>query len=346
MWSILINGNIKTMKKLYLILILLVFCFVLVIVMDKVFVLFSPVRIVNVSPSDGASDVLLDSSLVINFNKPIKRQEIQPFISPKMHGEWRFEDPLIKNHLFKTLVFVPAVKFEPGTQYQVKIENIKGFGFEKSNSFQFTFKTYSEPQDEASDPEKITMLEIPLDWQDYALSCEAASLKMALSGKGIFVSETEIMEKIGYDLGSRKGNVWGDAYERYVGDIDGKMCKTGYGVYWDPVAKAAQNWREAEAFSGWSIQDLTKEVEAGNPVIVWGALPKDTLTDCSWYTSEGKYILAYKETHVRLLIGFIGPKENPSKIILNDPLSGRLYWSASYFLENWKVFDYSGVVIR
>lgn len=344
----------KTPLNLIL-LIFFVFCFVfsiLVIALDKVFVLFSPPRVVNISPSGGALDVPLNSTLVISFDKPVKRQEIQPLISPQVHGEWRFENPLIENHLFKTLVFIPAIEFEPGTQYRVKIENIKGFGFEKSSSFQFTFKTYSEPQDEVSEPEttktkpKVTILEIPLDWQDYALSCEAACLKMALTGKGVFISEDEIMEKIGYDLDSRRENIWGDPYEKYVGDIDGKMCKTGYGVYWWPVAKAGQNWRETEAFSGWEIKDLTREIEAGNPIIVWGVLPVDTLTDCSWYTSEGKYVLAFKETHVRLVIGFIGPENNPSKIILNDPLSGRLYWLTDYFLENWKVFNNSGVLIR
>lgn len=348
------------MRKLSLLIFFLLFCFsfsILVLALDKVFVLFFPPRIVSISPSDGALDIPLNSSLIINFDKPVKRQEIQATISPEAYGEWRFENPVIKRHLFRTLVFVPAIEFEPDTQYQVKIENIKGFGFKKSNSFQFTFRTqpsslsFSEIEDKKNQAEtkpelEVTILETSLDWQDYALSCEAACLKMALAKKGVFVSETEIMEKIGYDLTPHKGNVWGDPYEKYVGDIDGKMCKTGYGVYWDPVAKAAQNWREAEAFSGRNVQDLTREIKAGNPIIVWGVLPVGTLTDCSWYTSEGKYVLAFKETHVRLLIGFIGPKENPSKIILNDPLSGRLYWPVSYFLENWKVFDYSGVVIR
>ncbi len=43
-------------------------------------------------------------------------------------------------------------------------------------------------------------------------------------------------------------------------------------------------------------------------------MPTGVLTDCSWYTAEGKYIKAFKKMHVRLVIGFIGQPENPSKL--------------------------------
>lgn len=346
-----------------------IFCLLLsvfIVIFNTIFVLISPPKVVSFSPESEAQSISLDSLIKIDFDKPLKRREIQHSILPEAQGEWRFEAPLIKNHLFKTLVFTPAIKFKPNTQYQIKLDNIKGFGLEKSNSFGFTFKTLSLPKIPVSESEdkknlavevppklnlaetkpEITMLKISLDWQNHSLSCEAASLKMALTGKGTFISEEEITEKIGYDLTPRKRDVWGDPYKIYVGDINGKMCQTGYGVYWEPVAKVAQEFRSAEAFSNWKIEDLTREIKSDNPVIVWGVLPVESLTDCSWYTSGGKYIKAFKETHVRLAIGFIGPPENPSKIILNDPLAGRLYWRTTYFLKNWEAFGYSGVVIR
>ncbi len=365
----------KIDRYLICFLIFSVFCIIFTIflvALDKIFVLTSPPMVINFYPEEGKTNVLLDSFLVINFDKPIKRKEIQHLISPEVHGEWKFKDALIKNHLFKTLIFAPAVELKPDVQYEVKLENIRGFGLKKSNSFQFTFKTIPDPEAISAEAEtgsngkqieynnfseektaktetepELTMIRISLDWQDRNLSCEAASLKMALAGKGIFVSETEIMDKIGYDLTPRKENIWGDPYQKYVGDIDGKMCLSGYGVYWEPVAKAAQTWRkDTGAFSGWGIKDLTREIKTGNPVVFWGVLPTGNLTDCSWYTLEGKYILAFKQTHVRTVIGFIGPEDNPSKIIINDPLSGRLYWATDYFLKNWKVFNYSGVVVK
>lgn len=313
-----------------------------------------PPQVVSSTPS--GEDVDLKSSLVIKFDKPVERRELQHSIIPEAYGEWRFEDSLIENHLFRTLVFDPAIDFKPDTQYQVRLENISSpLGLGLSNEFLFEFKTCEVVYDNYKENEKdlkpsegpeVTLLDIPLDWQDYPLSCEAASLKMALTFKGLNVSEDEIMEKIGYDLTSRKDGVWGDPYQTYVGDIKGEICETGYGVYWGPVAEAASNWREAEAFSGWELEDLIEELQLGNPVVFWGTLPKDVLNDCSWSTSEGRYVKAFKETHVRLIVGFIGESDNPSKIIINDPLSGRLYWSTSYFLTNWGAFDYSGVAIR
>ena len=169
---------------------------------------------------------------------------------------------------------------------------------------------------------------------------------MALRGKGVIVSEKEILEKFGADLSPRKNNIWGDPQESFVGDVDGKMCRTGYGIYWEAVARASRNWRESESFSNWKIEDLTREIKKGTPVIIWGVLPVTYLTDCSWRTMSGKYVLAFKQTHVRLAVGFMGEESSPSRIIINDPLSGRLFWPASYFLENWKTFGFSGVVIR
>lgn len=299
-----------------------------------------------------------DAVLTVEFSKPIKRQRLQPAIIPLAHGEWQFTNPLVANHLYRTLVFVPALDLEPGTEYQVQLkEVISSLATSLSTDYSFSFMTEPSVQEKGmarswsesfSLPlaSEITLMDIPLDWQDKKLSCEAASLKMALGYKKVFVSENDIMAKIGCDLTPHQNNIWGDPNRSYVGDIDGKICVTGYGVHWQPVAKAASYWREVEAFSNWDLQDLTKELEAGNPVVFWGTMPVETLTDCSWHTAQGEYIKTYQETHVRLAVGFIGSAADPKKIIINDPLSGKLYWPTSYFLTNWGAFDYSGVAIR
>lgn len=192
----------------------------------------------------------------------------------------------------------------------------------------------------------LNIIKVSFHWQESPLSCEAASLKMALSAKGLNVSENDIMQKIGYDTTPHIGNQWGNPNIAFVGNINGNMCTTGYGVYWGPVARAANYWRPAEDFSGWSIQQLTAEINLGNPVMFWGVLPTGKLVDCSWYTQTGEYIRAFQEDHVRLVVGFIGSADNPSKIIIKDPLSGDLYWSTSQFLTNWNIYGNSGVVIR
>jgi uncharacterized protein YvpB len=339
-----------------------------------VYLFVLPPQVINHYPLNKADNVDRNSSLVIELNKPLRRKEVNFSISPKAYGQWDFEDSLIENHLFKTLIFTPAIDFEPNTQYEIKIENINNIlGVGLSNNFYYSFKTKpaslskisqngfekdNNDQVEASfakqDGEELkkepkpdlTILDIDLDWQDYKLSCEAASLKMALNWKGVYVTEEQIMNKIGFDTTPHEDNIWGDPFKSYVGDINGKMCDTGYGVHWEPVARAANVWCEAEAFSNQNLEYIINELKLGNPIIFWGVIPKENIHEYSWYTPGGKLVRVFKETHVRLIIGFIGDYKNPSKIIINDPLSGRIYWNTFEFLDNWEKFNYSGVAIR
>ena len=168
---------------------------------------------------------------------------------------------------------------------------------------------------------------------------------MALAGKGVLVSETDIMNIVGYDPTPHAGDTWGDPYLAYVGDIDGSQNTTGYGVYWDPIAKAAKNWRgSSKAFTGWSVTQLTNELAAGNPVVVWGILGNGYQDN--WRTPEGKEIYAWKGEHARTAIGYVGSKDNPAQIILNDPVAGQVYWSRARFEQDWGVFGNAGVVVR
>lgn len=322
-----------------------------------------PPRVSSATPINGSADIDPGSSIVINFDKPVKREQLEHFIAPNVYGEWKFENPLLPNHLYRTLTFTPVFTLKPDTRYTVRLKNIENaVGTGIINDITMSFRTSSNPVKEFTVDEikpnmlalavsnlpepMMTILAVPMHFQDYALSCEAAALKMALNFRGHIISEDDIMNKIGYDLTSRKNNIWGDPNKAFVGDIDGISCRTGYGVYWDAVRTAAKTWNNAESFSNWNLADLTKELRAGNPVLVWGTLPVSKPTDCSWTTPEGKYIKAFKEAHVRVAIGYVGSAANPEKIILNDSLSGTIYWTADEFMKNWKNFDYSGVVIR
>ena len=85
---------------------------------------------------------------------------------------------------------------------------------------------------------------------------------MALNYRGAIVSETDIMNIVGYDPTIRNGNVWGDPYTAFVGDINGRQDTTGYGVYWDPIARAARTWRNATAFTGWTSGQAAEQLAA------------------------------------------------------------------------------------
>ncbi|MFH1575890.1 MAG: Ig-like domain-containing protein, partial [Candidatus Nealsonbacteria bacterium] len=235
------------MKWLSKIFILSVVCLLLSFLLagaDMVFSIIFPPKIINLFPENAAQNVATDSRIIINFNKPINEQALEYSILPQAYGEWKFENPLIKNQLFKTLIFEPAANLNENTTYEIKIEDIKGFGNTKNNSFSFNFKTIDNQnqaqvlviKDEATSTQpEITLIKTIFNFQKYSLSCEVASLKMALSAKGINVSEDQIMTKIGYDPTPHENGVWGDPNVAFVGDIDGKICDTGYGVHWGPL---------------------------------------------------------------------------------------------------------------
>lgn len=289
-------------------------------------------------PKKGATGIGRRSGIKIYFNQPInKTSAVKHFrIYPKIRGNLKFSSDSKKGIYFMT--FIPKKGFSYQKKYKVRIlPRVKSLYNTYSTVTHYTF---------FSTQNKTKILNVHLDFQDYPLSCEAAALKMALNYKKKYVSEKRILKYIKFDNSYRRGRVWGDAYSVFVGSLMGRQNTTGYGVYWKPIGKAAKVWRpKSKAFSNWKISDLTKEVNKGNPVVVWGVCGRSPRRD-AWLTRNGKYIPAWKGEHARVVIGFVGPLKNPKKIILNDPYFGKLYWTTGEFLNNWKKFKNSGVVIR
>jgi uncharacterized protein YvpB len=191
-------------------------------------------------------------------------------------------------------------------------------------------------------PKKV--LKINLDYQDSALSCEAAALKMALAGQGVHVSEQQIMKLVGYDPTPHKGSIWGDPDRAFVGNIAGKQNTTGYGVHWIPILHAARRWRPAQLIAKGTAQDIASAVNNGDAVVVWGTLGRARRDQ--WRTPHGKIIRAWKGEHARTVIGFYGTVDHPTHFIINDPVVGRLTWTTSTFMNNWTAFDHQAVIVR
>ena len=57
-------------------------------------------------------------------------------------------------------------------------------------------------------------------------------------------------------------------------------------------------------------------------------------------------MVAINGEHTRVVIGFIGPADNPSKIITLDPLSGEKYFTKASFMSNWGLLNNSAVVVE
>ena len=82
------------------------------------------------------------------------------------------------------MIFQPSLPFSPQTTYKVKIlPGVKSiYGLDSNQTFETSFTTELQ----------TIKLAVPMDFQDYPLSCEAASLKMALAYKGVYVSKTKL----------------------------------------------------------------------------------------------------------------------------------------------------------
>ncbi|MBU0707140.1 Ig-like domain-containing protein [Patescibacteria group bacterium] len=288
------------------------------------------VNVSHFSPQDQTTGVGVNNTIRVSFDQEVDHASAESnfHIEPASEGTFSWDG--------NTMAFTPTNHLTYNYTYKVTVNSgvISIYGLDSDRDFSLTFATAPE----------VIKLDVRQDFQDRSLSCEAAALKMALSYQGVVVSEDEIMNHVGYDHTLHENGTWGDPYLAYVGDINGRQNTTGYGVYWDPIARAAGQWRPSEAFTGWTITQLTREIALGNPVVTWGIYGSGY--EDSWTTPEGKYIYAWKGEHARTVIGFVGSVDNPSKIIINDPFAGQLYWTRERFESDWGVFGNAGVVVR
>jgi uncharacterized protein YvpB len=193
------------------------------------------------------------------------------------------------------------------------------------------------------DPPATVMLPVPFHRQEHALSCEAAALLMALRRYGVSVTESEIIRALPFDRTPKRTGVWGDPNAGFVGNIDGRMLRDGYGVYWDPIADVGRRWKPTSVLRDGTAQDVARHLAAGRPVVMWGAL--SPVAGVTWRTPAGKHIHAVNGEHARVVTGFSGSVQNPRGFFLLDPIYGKLYWSTAKFLQNWGVLGRSGVVV-
>lgn len=192
----------------------------------------------------------------------------------------------------------------------------------------------------------ITQILVPFHPQEHAVTCETAALRMALNYHGTGVTEEELLEKLNFDTKEPRSlySVWGDPELGFVGDIDGSVFKgTGYGVYDKPIQDLGSEYRPSFIMEDAKLIDILEEVKNGHPVIAWGLLSRRK--PIFWRSKEGKLIEAYPGEHARVVMGFYGTTSNPTKIILMDPIYGKIRMSKEKFLSDWKVMENRAVAV-
>lgn len=199
----------------------------------------------------------------------------------------------------------------------------------------------------ATKPTATAKLRVPFLRQEHALSCEVATLRMVLAYRGVTVSERDLLDAVDFDPTPRRrvngALVWGDPEESFVGDVDGIMPRTGYGVYAGPIGRVAGQYRRAEVIENGTASTLTDAIANGNPVIAWGHLGSGR--PLRWQTLGGKEIRAVDGEHTRVVIGYTGTREEPTGFYVMDPIYGEQYWKVEKFMANWEPLGRTGVVV-
>lgn len=203
-------------------------------------------------------------------------------------------------------------------------------------------------------PAPSRVLDIPWHHQEHNLSCEAAALKMALSYYGVAVDELTLIDLMGRDPrparldASGRLVTWGDPAHAYVGDPDGQIeLYQGYGVYHQPVAKAA--WLAGATVvesgsglygSGVPAAELYRQVLVGHPSVAWIS-NRYRQVSLQSYTAYGGATVRYTLTeHAVTVIGV-----RPDAVLIDDPWFGRAWHPRSQFESAYATFAQMAVVV-
>ena len=203
-------------------------------------------------------------------------------------------------------------------------------------------------------PPTSRVLNIVWRHQEHNLSCEAAALKMALSYYGIKVDELTLIRYMTDDLRPAKFDAagrlvtWGDPAYSYVGNPDGNIHRyQGYGVYEQPVARAARDAGATVLETGSGLygapvpaSDVYRAVLAGHPVVAWISNTYRHV-NLSSYLSYGGHTVRYTLTEHAVTIAGV----RADAVLIDDPWFGRAWHPKSQFESAYRTFAGMAVVV-
>ncbi|MBP9761950.1 Ig-like domain-containing protein [Candidatus Saccharibacteria bacterium] len=281
---------------------------------NKTFQVSTPGQVTVVAAQPTGTRAALNAPIKLTFDQPVDRASAQAAFSvnPAVQGTMTWSG--------NTLTFTPVgYSYQTTYTYSIGPGIVPVFGLPGvaySNRFTSAYE--------------IKKLNVPYFRQAYSLSCEAASLRMALAYYGVATNDDEILSRIGYAPQPRDTatNTWQDPNVEFVGDVNGKLNVTGWGVYAGPVASAARSFgRGADVIYGPSVSTVASAIHAGRPVVVWGVMGMSAVND-SWNTTTSGVVYAAKNQHVRLAYGVEGSASDPVGFYVYDPLRGSVYVSS------------------
>jgi uncharacterized protein YvpB len=270
-----------------------------------------PVKVTYSYPIDTNTNVSINTPISVKFDQEVSSISAQnKFITnPEIKGSFTWNN--------NTMIFKPALPLDYSSNYSYKITtgiiSINGQNSTDENTYKFT-----------TAPNEF-VLKVPMYMQNQLNTCNIAVARMLLAYRGINISEDDLINQIGTS-GSRGT---GNPHIGFVPD---------YGTYWEPIVKAVTKYRRNRLFTNWNLKDLLNEINHGNPVMIWGQNGWSDPHDISWTLPDLTYIRAINGMHSSAVIGFRGPSDNPTDIIINDPWRGYSTIPLAEFTRRWSYF--------
>jgi uncharacterized protein YvpB len=163
------------------------------------------------------------------------------------------------------------------------------------------------------------------------------------------VSDQDVLGRIGVDLAHPRAGVSGpqsgDPFRAFVGDPNGsEAAGTGFGVYYPPIAAAAQSYGMSVAASGQGISpaQVRSAVAAGHLAIVW--------VDYNWRDVAASSYTAYDGR----VVPYAGPSEHAvvvaavsnGQYLVNDPARGQQQISQAAFEAGYASYGDMAVIVQ
>ena len=193
------------------------------------------------------------------------------------------------------------------------------------------------------------LFNVPFRHQQHALSCEVASLRTALAGIGIAVSEWDLWLQLPKDQTQKHvvahQTVWGDPNQGFVGNVNGRMPKTGYGVFADPIMDVAQLYANPTRIRVDDGHAIDAALAARHPVIVWTVIGPLPPTSYHWTLPNGTRMDAPAYEHTVVVVGYRGTADQMEGVYVVDPLTALRYESWDEFQARTAPFGHVGVEI-
>lgn len=310
------------------------------------FTTIGSVGVVAVSPTPNSTGISPSANISITFNQDVDRASAESrfTISPDVVGKYVWEGN-------RVLTFDPNSNLPFSQRFTVSIaagiKSIDGLDLKTNYSFSFSIKA-----------DRFELSNFPAYYQNnygYPFGCNITAAAMAVTYKGVAVTppgfysaiaKQNVPQTLGPD---GRPTYWGDPNQGFVGNVAGSPGTfQGYGVYWNPVANTINGYLgsgRAAVYRNYNVTDLLKEVEKGNPAILWWQNGASSPTPLSWNSPTG-VVTGVNGMHSEVVIGYVGSPENPSSIITQDPWRGRRVIPISTFNSLWSYYSRTAVVVR